>query len=66
MRQSPKQPRKPALDRNTQELIGRQMRAMYSELVRQPLPEKLLSTLRAIPDADDSPSLNEPTARKAA
>jgi len=44
--------RKPAIDRAAQVEIGHQLRSMYSELLSQPLPEKLLSTLLAIQQAE--------------
>jgi hypothetical protein len=48
MSKSPKHPGKGRVDRAAQELIGRQLRAMYSQLLREPLPEALLTTLRSI------------------
>jgi hypothetical protein len=47
-----KHPTKARVDRVAQDMIGRQLRAMYSELLREPLPETLLSTLRAIERAE--------------
>jgi Anti-sigma factor NepR len=47
---------KAQLERAAQDRIGRQLRTMYSALVRQPLPEKLLATLRAIDDATEKGS----------
>lgn len=37
---------KPKIDRIVQDRIGRELRAMYEELLRQPLPENLLAPLR--------------------
>ena len=58
--------RKPAIDRAAQVAIGHQLRSMYSELLSQPLPEKLLSTLLAIEQADDGPTRVDERLRKAA
>jgi hypothetical protein len=38
---------KPKIDRAVQDKIGRELRAMYEELLRQPLPENLTAPLRA-------------------
>ena len=38
---------KPKIDRPIQDRIGRELRAMYEELLRQPLPDNLLAPLRA-------------------
>jgi hypothetical protein len=38
---------RPKIDRAIQDRIGRELRAMYEELLRQPLPENLLAPLRA-------------------
>ncbi len=38
----------PKIDRAIQDKIGRELRAMYEELLRQPLPEKLTEPLRAL------------------
>jgi hypothetical protein len=53
MSKSPKHPRKGHVDRAAQELIGRQLRAMYSQLLREPLPEALLTTLRSLEQPAD-------------
>jgi hypothetical protein len=37
---------RPKIDRTIQDRIGRELRAMYEELLRQPLPENLLEPLR--------------------
>jgi hypothetical protein len=58
--------RKPAIDRAAQAAIGRQLRSMYSELLSQPLPEKLLSTLLAIQQAQDATTGVDELLRKAA
>ena len=39
---------KPKIDRAMQDKIGQELRAMYEELLRQPLPEKLTAPLRAL------------------
>ena len=36
----------PKIDRAIQDKIGRELRAMYEELLRQPLPENLTAPLR--------------------
>jgi hypothetical protein len=46
---------KPKMTRAVQDRIGRELREMYAELLKQPLPENLVAPLRA-PD--------EPTARQ--
>jgi hypothetical protein len=40
------------VERAAQDAIGRQLRGMYSELMSQPLPESLISALRAIEGAE--------------
>ncbi len=62
---------KPKIDRPMQDKIGQELRAMYEELLRQPLPDKLTSALRALNDVQSSQeSLNDaieapgPTARR--
>jgi hypothetical protein len=45
---------KPKIDRAIQDKIGRELRAMYEELVRQPLPERLTAPLRAIDEVQSS------------
>jgi flagellin-specific chaperone FliS len=45
---------KPKLDRAIQDKIGRELRAMYEELLRQPLPENLTAPLRAIDEVHSS------------
>jgi hypothetical protein len=66
MSNSPKHPRKAHVDRATQDLIGCQLRTMYSELLAQPLPEKLLSALLAVQDAEEGLVQPEVRLRKAA
>jgi hypothetical protein len=58
--------RKPASDRAAQAAIGHQLRSMYSGLLSQPLPEKLLSTLLAIQQAQDATTGVDELLRKAA
>ena len=43
-----KSARKPKIDRAIQDKIGRELREMYAELLRQPLPENLIAPLRAM------------------
>jgi hypothetical protein len=45
---------KPRIDRVIQDKIGRELRAMYEELLRQPLPENLTAPLRAIEEVQSS------------
>jgi hypothetical protein len=52
MSKNPNRSTKPQVERAAQDHIGWQLRTMYSALVRQPLPEKLLATLRAIEEAE--------------
>jgi hypothetical protein len=66
MSKSRKHPKKGHIDRAAQDSIGRQLRAMYSELLREPLPEKLLATLRALEQADDGGTRPEHNWRRAA
>jgi len=40
------------IGRHAQDRIGRELRAMYSEVLREPLPEDLLSVLQAFQDAE--------------
>jgi hypothetical protein len=37
----------PKMSRAVQDRIGRELRAMYEELLKQPLPENLIASLRA-------------------
>ena len=37
----------PKIDRPVQDRIGRELRKLYEDLLRQPLPEKLVAPLRA-------------------
>jgi hypothetical protein len=53
MSTSSNHPKKAQIDRATQERIGSKLRAMYSELLRDPLPAKLLVTLQAIEQAEE-------------
>jgi hypothetical protein len=66
MSKSPKRSSKAQVERAAQDRIGRQLRTMYSALVRQPLPEKLLATLRAIDDAEKGSSQSDEPLRHAA
>ena len=66
MSKNPKQPRKGHVDRAAQDLIGHQLRAMYSDLLRQPLPDKLLSTLRTIEKVEEAVTTPQDTLRRAA
>ena len=66
MSKARKSARKPAIARATQVAIGHQLRSMYSELLSQPLPEKLLSTLLAIQQAEDPTTGVDEVLRKAA
>ena len=54
MTKKPRQPRKAQVGLAAQEAIGHQLRAMYSEIVRQPLPDTLLTSFRAIDEAEDT------------
>jgi Anti-sigma factor NepR len=45
---------KPKIDRAIQDKMGRELRAMYEELLRQPLPERLIAPLRAIDEVQSS------------
>jgi hypothetical protein len=49
-----KNPRVPLFERTAQDRIGCQLQAMYADLVRQPIPEKLLATLRAFSKAEEA------------
>jgi hypothetical protein len=51
---------KPTIDRAMQDKIGQELRAMYEELLKQPLPEKLTAPLRALNEVQSSQEgLNE-------
>jgi hypothetical protein len=45
---------RPKIDRAIQDRIGRELRAMYEDLLRQPLPENLTAPLRAIDEVQSS------------
>jgi hypothetical protein len=66
MSKNPKHPRKGQIDRAAQDLIGDQLRAMYSDLLSQPLPDKLLSTFRKIEKAEEALITPHDTLRRAA
>jgi hypothetical protein len=57
---------KPQVERAAQDHIGRQLRTMYSALVRQPLPDKLLAALRAIDEAEIGSMVSDDPLRHAA
>jgi hypothetical protein len=42
------------MDRAIQDKIGRELRALYEDLLRQPLPENLTAPLRAIDEVQSS------------
>jgi hypothetical protein len=65
MSKNPKHPKKGHVDRATQDLIGQELRAMYSDLLSRPLPEKILSTLRTI-EAEEALTPPQNTLRRAA
>jgi hypothetical protein len=52
MSKNTKHSTKAQVGRAAQDRIGHQLRSMYSALVRQPIPDKLLATLRAIEEAE--------------
>jgi len=66
MNKAPKSPKKPSIDRRAQSAIGHQLRAMYSDLLAQPLPEKLLKTLLAIQQAENAQARVDERLREAA
>jgi hypothetical protein len=45
---------KPKIDRAMQDRIGHELRAMYEELLKQPLPEKLTAPVRALNEVQSS------------
>jgi Anti-sigma factor NepR len=45
---------KPTIGRANQDKIGRALRAMYEDLLHQPLPENLTAPLRAIDEVQSS------------
>jgi Anti-sigma factor NepR len=45
---------KPKIDRVMQNKIGQELRAMYEELLKQPLPEKLTAPLRTLDEVQSS------------
>jgi paraquat-inducible protein B len=45
---------KPTIGRASQDKIGRALRAIYEELLHQPLPENLTAPLRAIDEVQSS------------
>jgi hypothetical protein len=45
---------KPTIGRANQDKIGRALRAMYEDILHQPLPEKLTLPLRAIDEVQSS------------
>ena len=66
MSKNSKHPRKPQVDRTAQDVIGHKLRSMYADLVRQPIPERLLSILGTVQEAEDAlPPLVEKLQRAA-
>jgi len=57
---------KPSIDRKARAAIGHRLRAMYSDLITQPLPEKLLTTLLAIQQAENAQTRVDEELREAA
>jgi hypothetical protein len=45
---------KPTIGRANRDRIGRALRAMYEELLHQPLPENLTTPLRALDEVESS------------
>ena len=43
---------KPTIGRHAQDRIGRELRAMYDEVLREPLPEDLASVVRALQETE--------------
>jgi Anti-sigma factor NepR len=43
----------PTLDRTAQDRIGRQLRAMYADLERQPIPQRLLDLVGKLAEPKD-------------
>ena len=43
----------PSLDRSAQDRIGRELRAMYADLERQPIPQRLLDLLSKLAEPKD-------------
>jgi hypothetical protein len=43
----------PTLDRTSQDRIGRELRAMYADLERQPLPQRLLDLMSKLREPKD-------------
>ncbi len=66
MSKNPKHSTKAQVGRAAQERIGHQLRSMYSALVRQPLPDMLLATLRAIEEAEKGSTQTHEDLREAA
>jgi hypothetical protein len=46
------EPQLPRIDRETQARIGSQLRSMYDELAKEPIPDHLLDLLRKLGDGD--------------
>ncbi len=40
----------PIVDRSTQDRIGRELRALYADLARQPIPQRLLDLIGRLDD----------------
>ena len=51
------------LDRTTQTRIGDQLRAMYDDLMQQPVPDRFAQLLAQLEQGDDEPKIDgRPTA----
>ncbi|GJD48822.1 hypothetical protein OPKNFCMD_1548 [Methylobacterium crusticola] len=54
------EPDQPALDRNVQGRIGSHLRAMYDDLMQQPIPDRFIDLLANLERAADKPSETSP------
>ncbi|TGD94665.1 NepR family anti-sigma factor [Methylobacterium nonmethylotrophicum] len=49
-------PEQPALDRSVQGRLGSHLRAMYDELMQQPIPDRFVNLLAELERGTDEPS----------
>jgi hypothetical protein len=51
----------PTLDRNIMAHLGRELQAMYADIIAEGVPERFAEILRRLDEASDQGSNNEPT-----
>ncbi|NJL09009.1 MAG: hypothetical protein HC900_12800 [Methylacidiphilales bacterium] len=55
-------PALPRLDRNAQARLGEQLRAMYDDLLQQPIPDRFVELLKNLDDVEKGKTAEKGTA----